>query len=128
MRDFIPQNLVVAFLLFRFFQHELAEWSLVRAQGLAGSSAWFGLSIDFAAGVGGFYSYVLLVAYSYDNGWKEAVGLYALSFATILLSPISLAVMRKRIFILWMICIPIFYVIPTARNCDSLGIPKSVKL
>jgi len=68
------------------------------------------LLIDFAAGVGGFYSYVLLVAYVYDNRWKEAVGLYALSFATIFLSAILLAVIRKRIFIFWMICIPAFYV------------------
>lgn len=111
MEAFIPHALVIPFLLYEILQHEMAEWGIIRSKGVVGRSAIWGLFVDLAAGIMGFYGYLLYVAYGYDYGWKQAVGLWAFCFlVTVALQFVFAWFMEVR-KIVWIPLLPIFYAV-----------------
>lgn len=101
--------LVSIFIAYFFLHHEILEWSLLRASGLAGRSAWFGLVVDSAAGFGGWFGYVMLVAYGYDHSWITAIVLYVICLATAPLHMITGSLSMRAKTNTWLMMLPIFY-------------------
>jgi hypothetical protein len=81
LNGFLPTTLIVPFLIYTFFNHEVAEWAHDRSRGMQGSSASVGFFVDVTATIGQFGFYVLLAAYLYDQGWKKTLGLYVVTLA-----------------------------------------------
>ena len=106
--------LIIPFLLYAFVQHEVAEWSYERRQGLQGSSASFGMFVDASATFGTFVLYILLIAYAFDHSWQRAIALYV---ATILIGVVDqvVPVLIKRTgelaFLSFrLVCVAAFYI------------------
>ena len=108
---FLPHSLIAPFLLYGFIQHELAEWGLLRTNGMVGSSVYAGLLVDFAAGIGGFLGWIMLAAYGYDFGWKPAIGMGIIGFITAPLHMITSSISSDARFMFWMILVPTYYVL-----------------
>jgi hypothetical protein len=79
LSGFLPTKLIIPFLVYAFFSHEVAEWAYERTHGKQGSSVSFGLVVDTSATIGQFGGYVLLIAYLYDHGWQKALGLFVIT-------------------------------------------------
>jgi|HubBroStandDraft_3_1064219.scaffolds.fasta_scaffold08591_3 hypothetical protein len=106
--------LIIPFLLYAFVQHEVAEWSYERRQGLQGSFASFGMFVDASATLGTCGLYILLIAYAFDHSWQRAIALYV---ATILVGvvdqivPIFIKRTGKLAFLSFrLVCVAAFYV------------------
>ncbi len=109
MNEFIPSVLIFPFIAYAILQHEMAEWGVIRSNGIIGSSIIFGILIDVAAGIMGFYGWLLYILYAYNFGWKAALGLYIISFiSSVAFQFIAVLYRNSKIFV-WAAMLPCFY-------------------
>jgi hypothetical protein len=77
--EFVPPNpaliLVSAFAIARF---ENQRWIKARVSGLQGKSAATGLFIDYTGIVALVFSFVFVVSFGFQFGWKAAIGILVL--------------------------------------------------
>ena len=110
---FVPTTLIIPFIIYEFFNHEVAEWAYERSHGKQGSSAAFGLFVDTSAMIGQFGTYVLLIAYLYDQGWQKALGLYVITLLASLpmyVVPVLLKRTETLFLLFRLLCLGVFYV------------------
>ncbi len=110
---FVPTALVIPFLIYGFFNHEVAEWAYERGHGKQGRSAALGLFVDTSATIGQFGTYVLLIAYLYDHGWQKALGIYVISLVASLPMYVVPVLLKRSemVFLLFrLLCLAVFYV------------------
>jgi len=112
--SFVPTVLIIPFFVYAFVQHEVAEWTYERANGLQGSFANFGMFVDTTSLIGTVALYVFLIAYAYDQSWQKAVGLFVASLLIGVVDQFVPVLIRKSgdmAFLLFRLaCIAVFYV------------------
>ena len=105
MMEFIPSLsvcLLVGLLSIARFENQ--RWIRARARGMRGASDGIGAFADITGLLGFLFGLAFLGAFSFDNGWKETLGLIVIALlASVVWSVVSTAIFRGDNFFLWLI-------------------------